>query len=331
MSPLRNFIQRICHACKNALAQFYHLPVVHPVLSVTTQTIRGFFQADGMIMAAAIAFFAILSLIPFLLLMFSVAGFLLQTFGDRFADPQSMFAHLETYIQAVVPFMGTDVMDQIRNLAVHRQVFGVTGLVSLFITAGLVFRTMEVSFSRIFRTRPRPVFVTQALFAVLAMAFVMLFLGIHMLGLIGGSMISANDTSAGREFATFLKSHGLLRHGVTLFSAAIVFFILQKAFNREKVGLGKLAAGAGLFSLLWMVAAKAFGYYTRHIAQFSFLYGSLATLAIVVAWIFYAAAVLLLCSQFVHVLHQRKQNPESPARGDGPAKKDPSQRAESPQ
>lgn len=287
-------------------SRFYGLPLVRPILSTIGHTVGGFFRADGLIMAAAIAFYAVLSLIPFLLLLFSLAGFLLKGMGEQYGDPQALFSHLETYIQAVVPFMGADVLDQLRNMAVHRQFFGVTGLIMLFVTAGLVFRTMEVSFARIFRTRPRPVFVTHALFAVFALVVVLLFLGLHLLGSFSGSLISAHDTSTGRAFASFLRKHSLLRHGVTLVSAAIVFFVLQKAFNREKVRLRHLLAGAGLFAILWIIAARAFGYYTRHIAQFSFLYGSLAALAVVVVWIFYAACVLLLCSQFIEVLHHRR-------------------------
>ena len=288
------------------VSRFYRLPLVYPTLSTIGHTVGGFFRADGLIMAAAIAFYAVLSLIPFLLLLFSIAGFILKGVGEQYGDPQSLFSHLETYIQAVVPFMGADVLDQLRNMAVHRQFLGVTGLLMLFITAGLVFRTMEVSFARIFGTRPRPVFVTHALFAVFALVVVLLFLGLHLLGSFSGSLISAHDTSTGRELANFLRTHSLLRHGVTLLSAAIVFFVLQKAFNREKVRLRHLLAGAGLFAILWIIAAKAFGYYTRHIAQFSFLYGSLAALAVVVVWIFYAACVLLLCSQFIEVLHHRR-------------------------
>jgi len=102
-----------------------------------------------------------------------------------------------------------------------------------------------------------------------------------------------------------LGRHVVLRVAAGLLIASAVFVVLVKHFSRERIRLGPACAGGLLFALLWTIASQLFGYYLRHIAQFSLLYGSLASLAVIVVWFFYAALVLLLCCEFTGVLHRR--------------------------
>ncbi len=285
----------------------YHLPVLNPVLSTSGKTAKGFYRDDCHIMAAAIAFYAILSLLPFLLLLLSIAGFVLNNIAHQYASQQELFSHISSYVRAVVPFLGDDVMQRLAGAVSNRSTYGITGLIILFITAGLVFRTLELAFARVFKTKQhRSMVVSQLLIVVFVLALGLLFLAVHYFGILSSTFYSARDASFSQRWDKFLSAHVVLRIMATVVTATTVFVILLKYFSKERVGIRYALAGGLLFSLFWMLAIKVFGYYLTHVARFSLLYGSLATMAIIVVWIFYSACILLLCAEFTKVLQFRK-------------------------
>ena len=62
-------------------------------------------------------------------------------------------------------------------------------------------------------------------------------------------------------------------------------------------------------SILWEVAKQLFGWYILHLGRFSVLYGSLATLAIFLVWIYYTAAIFLFGGEIARLLEQGKSIP----------------------
>ncbi len=307
MKSPRKYVQSVLENVRKFFRWIYNLPYLHGVLSTIGKTGRGFYQDDGHIMAAAIAFYAILSLIPFLLLLLSFAGYLLSHFQQDYTSQEELFNHLLTYVQAVVPFLGEDVMARLQGMVSNRQAYGLTGIVVLLITSGLVFRTLELAFARIFKTRRRrSMLVSQLFFVAFLLALGLLFLLAHYLGVITSTFATARNVNLGARLQEILSASPLLRISVTVLIATLVFVVLLKYFTKERVRIQYAFYGGLLFSVLWMLAIRAFAYYLSHIARFSLLYGSLATLAIIVVWIFYSALVLLLCAEFTCVLQARK-------------------------
>jgi len=300
---IRQLWNNLTERAKKGAGFVYRLPYLHPVLRVTGHTARDFYRDDCLIMAAAISFYAILSLIPFLLLLISIAGYVLNNLGQDYASQDDLFKHLATYVQAVMPFLGEDFIGRLRGMITNREAYGITGLIILLITSGLVFRTLELAFARVFKTkRHRSMVASQLLFVVFIMSVGLLFLGVHYLGVLSSSFYSARDVAFNERFDQFLSEHVTLRILVTIVTASLVFVTLLKYFSKERVPIKYALAGGLLFSLMWMLAIQIFGYYLTHVARFSLLYGSLATLAIIVVWIFYSACILLLCAEFTCVI-----------------------------
>jgi len=283
----------------------YHLPGLHGVLRTIGRTLRGFLRDDCHVMAAAISFYAMLSLIPFVMLLLSVAGYVLEHLSQDYASEQALFEHLEVYIRAVIPFASEDFFSKLRGIVVNRGAYGLTGMGVLILTAGLVFRTLELAFSRIFKTQRRSAVNYQLVFMAFVLAVGLLFLGAHYFSVIGSSIFSARSEGFAQVFDQAMGEYFVLRFLVTLFTGSIVFVVLLKYFSRERVRTRASLLGGLLFALLWMVAAKVFGYYLTHVARFSLLYGSLATLAVIVVWIFYSSLILLLCTEFARELQDR--------------------------
>jgi membrane protein len=293
----------------------YYIPGLHGVLRCIGLTAREFVRDDAEIWAAAVGFYAFLSLLPFLLLLFSMGGYLLSHFGQQYASQEDLLFNLESYIKTAVPFFESDILQRLREIIAHRQAYGITGLAVLLVTAGLVFRALELAFARVFKTPKRFMVISHMLVVVFVVAIGLGFLAVHYLSVLSSSFYSARDPSFGQTLNDLLSEHVALRTLGAVFIGTLVFTILIKYFTRKKMPLGPTAAAGILFSVLWLIAARLFGYYLHHIAQFSLLYGSLASLAILILWIFYSACVLLICAEFLKallVVIGKRPNPDGP-------------------
>jgi membrane protein len=67
-------------------------------------------------------------------------------------------------------------------------------------------------------------------------------------------------------------------------------------------------------TILWEVAKQLFAWYILHLGRFSFLYGSVATLAIFLLWIYYTAAIFLFGGEIASLLEQGKPIPADKTR-----------------
>ncbi len=306
MTGPRERWRRLVEGLRRLGVRIYRVPYLHGVLSTSGDALRGFVRDDCHIMAAAISFYAVLSLLPLMLLMISIAGYVLEYIGQEYASQQALFAHLAEYVRAVFPFTSEDFIQRLRAITMSRETFGVTGLIILFITASLVFRSLELAFARIFKTRRhRSLLGHQLLMIAFILAIGLLFLGIHYLTVVGSSVASGGGLGFATAFQRAMRHYLVLRFAVSLVSGTLVFAVLLKYFSRERVRMRASLLGGMMFALLWIGASKLFGYYLENLARFSMLYGSLATPAVIVVWIFYSACILLLCTEVAKVLQQR--------------------------
>ena len=258
MKRLWRYIQAQLERVRKFFRWLYRVPYLHGVLSTIGKTGRGFYQDDCHIMAAAISFYAVLSLIPFLLLLISFAGYLLSHFQQDFTSQEELFTHLVTYVQAVVPFLSEDVMNRLHGMVSNRQAYGITGIVVLLITAGLVFRTLELAFARVFKTmRRRSMLVSQLFFVAFLLALGLLFLLVHYLGVITSTFATAREVNLGARLQEVLSASPFLRISVTALIATLVFVVLLKYFTKERVRIQYAFYGGLLFSVLWMLALQS--------------------------------------------------------------------------
>lgn len=69
-------------------------------------------------------------------------------------------------------------------------------------------------------------------------------------------------------------------------------------------------AGSALATGLWFPATVGFGYYVRHIAQYSMFYGSLASAIVLLIWLYIISVIILVGAEFNAVLYPRAFAPE---------------------
>ena len=92
--------------------------------------------------------------------------------------------------------------------------------------------------------------------------------------------------------------------GVVMFLMLTVLYMLAQGQRRP---LKEVAPGVGISLAAWMVLSLAFSYYVEHFANYSVLYGSIATVIVVLLWLYMSGQILILGAEFSAALLEKRQ------------------------
>jgi membrane protein len=274
--------------------------------------VRTFINNEDWMNAAAVSFYAILSFIPFLLLMLSVLGFVSEAQTGQVALLDQL---LEQFSD--VAFLTPELVTDLRHLVAARGSIGVTGIVVLLIMGGAVFRGLEVSVGRIWRGGEirkggiKTVVLSRVLFGAAAMALCLFWaLADWMVGAVTPMMDHVAPEQLGGIWA-WLNDSVNVGWFFSRFLVAMLFIGLLKYLTRWRVGWIAALRGGLMFSVLWATAASLFRIYLEQ-TELSAVYGSFAALIVAVLWTFYSAFILLLSTEYAYIWHRvRRGKPVS--------------------
>lgn len=254
--------------------------------------VREFLHDHGPLMAAAISFFATLSLFPILLLGVSAMGYVL---GPREAF-QSVMEFFDQYAPDVV---AATVRDNLVTIISTRVQVLTIGVVTLLWTATSVFAHMETALCMIWNVHPRPFWKSRLLalgMLLVTGAGLLLSLGFTALTIrIEGLhwRVLGHDVTDLPYVWHMLGYLVPILIGVAMF-AAIYAILPNKRIDYRAALLGGIVTGA-----LWQAALQGFRFYLARYANYDIVYGSLGGLIILVLWIYYTMLVLLLGAEVV--------------------------------
>jgi membrane protein len=260
--------------------------------------VREFVHDHGPLMAAAISFFATLSLFPILILGVSAVGYVL---GPR----QGLDSVLRFFDQYAPDAVTNTVRDNLVTIVATRVQALAIGVVALLWTATNVFVNMEKALCLIWNATPRPFWKSRLLAVamllvigaglILSLSFTALtlrFEGLHW-QFLGHSV---------PDLPVIWHSLGYLAPitiGVAMFT--VIYAVLpNRRINPRAALLGGVVTGA-----MWQAALQGFRYYLARYDNYDLVYGSLGGLIILVLWIYYTMIVLLLGAEVVWQADQR--------------------------
>ena len=169
------------------------------------RVLRGFRANQGLLLAGAVAYYALLSLVPLLILVMIVLS--------QVIDPERLLAVLTDYLAFVVPGSSAALGDELRRFVEHRHVIGGVLLVTLVFFSALAFTVVENAMSVIFFHR---VAIRRRHFLVSALIpyFFVLLLGVGFLAVT--VMSGALETLATRNVQVLGHSRSLEGVSTTL-------------------------------------------------------------------------------------------------------------------
>jgi len=243
--------------------------------------------------AAAIALYAILSLIPLFILTILMAGHLFGSFPD-------VEGELMEGIRRFSPSASRGVLTQLGAIEEKQGVLGWIGIITLIWFSSMIFGAIETAFNVIFRSRqPRSYLASKALaIAMIPMAWTV---GItSMLITSIAALYASNPVLAemGVPYLPFLR--GTLFRFIIPYAVTVLFFtIVFKIIPTVRIPLGLALAGSAIFSALMEMAKHLFTWYVANYTRYNIIYGSLETVVVLIFWIFFIALILLFCAELM--------------------------------
>lgn len=260
---------------------------------------RLFLESRGFDHAAAISFYFILSLAPFIILLVSATGYLAGRMGPDSVQMQGIIENLSKAVSAHIP-VDTSTLRNVVDYLISRKVsFGIAGTVVLILGASAIFGAIENATADIFRNGQRRRYIVSRLIFVVGLATAGL-LGFMLYNAVTLLQSFIHTRLAGSIIEQTLNSSSFR----VLFEWLPVptgFLILLYAPGIARPSFADGLRAAILYFLLWIVVREAYAGYVTSISNYNLLYGSLATPILLVLWLFYSALILLFCMCFAAV------------------------------
>ena len=256
--------------------------------------LQGFRENQGLLLAGAVAYYTLLSIIPVFALMLVVLS--------QFVD-QGILLETVTAVLALVAPVRTEVLaTHLEAFLSNWKVIGTMGLLLLLFFSSLAFSVLENAMSMIFfhrRFRHRRHYLVSA---ILPYAYILLLAaGFLVVSLMAGWLeqhsgdtpsLLGFDINMSSTTATTLYLLGVFGEVLLLTSVYLVMPVGQLAWTHALVG--GIAA-----TLLWELTRHALVWYFTTLSFVSIIYGSLATTIIILLSFELAAIILLLGAQVI--------------------------------
>ena len=247
----------------------------------------GFYNSDDLTFASSIAYYSLLSLFPFFLLVFAILGSVTANPADR--------AVILQFILRYFPRQFEFVTTQLDSMQQARTQLGVAGSFLMIWAAMGVFGAITSAVNHAWGVDKQPSYLKHKL-----ISFVML-VASSLLLLIGLVLVSAVTLAEAHWFAVVASRSpvelAVLHHFVVRWASTAVFIaVVGLVFYfvpNAKVRFRDVWVGAVVTGLLWRGALFGFSWYVRDMSRFSNVHGSIAAVVVFLVWI-YISAVLLL-------------------------------------
>ena len=110
---------------------------------------------------------------------------------------------------------------------------------------------------------------------------------------------------------TFISVWGYLRFIILGLVMAISLGILYQLALGQRRPLREVLPGVGSSLAAWLLLSMAFSYYVENVAQYARLYGSIATVIVVLLWLYMSGQILILGAELSSALTHRKKHAAS--------------------
>jgi membrane protein len=250
-----------------------------------------FYHSDNLTYAASIAYYALLSLFPFLLLSFALLGRSTVNTDNRNAVLDFALRYFPTQFDFI-----TEQLDAFRANTVT---ISVAGAIALVWGALGVFGAISTAVNYAWGVKEQRSFWKHKLFSFVMLLVAGLILLIATLLISASQVVSANwftEILAGIPGLQFLSGF-TVRHATTLLFIVVVGFVYYYVPN-AKVRLRDVWIGAIVTGLLWKGAFEGFSWYIRDMSRFTRVNGSIAAVVVFLLWVYVQAVILLYGVQF---------------------------------
>lgn len=280
----------------------------HPLRSAwrfARRVVGRFLANKGLLLASAVSYNTLLSLVPLLALLLVVlshvyeaerlSNLLLREFGE------------------LMPGYTDEISRQLQSFQENREVIGWIGFIVLLFFSSWAFRSLEDAFQVIFTGRGvRRVWIS----AIIPYAFILVLGTGLLLQAVLVTMLEELSDAELAELRIPLTAAELSDAAILVFSflgLAALFTGIYRFMPAVKVRLRHAAVGGIVAAILWEIMRNVLVWWFGNVSLVNVVYGSLATVVVVLLSLEAAAIILLLGAQIIAELEPPPdENPAAP-------------------
>ncbi len=252
-----------------------------------------FRQNQGLLLAGAIAFYTLLSVIPLMILILIVLS--------HFMDPELLIETMQRFLELAMPGYAAALTEQVRVFLRYRGVIGTVGILVLVFFSSMAFAVLESSIATIFR-RVRPHRRHFLVSSIIPYLFILLLtLGVLSLSVIVGALEqleSAKLVVFGHKFGLgFIFSVAVYVLGLAaeIFLITVLYLVLPVGNTSFRHALvGGMAA-----TVLWEITRRVIVWYYKTYTFVNLIYGSFASVVVFLLGVEAVAIIVLLGAQVI--------------------------------
>ena len=246
------------------------------------------------LMAGAVAYNALLSLIPFIALILLA--------GSHFMDERGLLETLQETVEVLIPGQSEVVLTQVQGLLAGREGLGWLAVILLVFFSAQAFFVLERALERIFEHRTR-LLRRHVLVSFIIPYLYMLVLGLGLIlltitaGVVTGFEESLPEKVGGFAFREVFRS-GLGFVSVYLFQVALLssFYLVVPV---GRISLSAALVGGVFAATLWDAIRRVLSWYLSSISAVDVVYGSLGAVIIALLLLEVGAVIVLAGAQVI--------------------------------
>ena len=265
----------------------------HP-LRFAWHTLRQFRANQGLLLAGAIAYYALLSIVPLLILMVIALSHVIE--------PELLLSTLARYLEWIVPGQARALVTELAGFLRNRGTIGWVLLGTMLFFSSLAFTVLENAMSVIFEHRVairRRHFLVSALLPYCYIA--VLSIGLLLVTVVSGALLAIGERHVevlGRDWSLDRLSTGLL-YLLGFIGEVLMLTSIYLVMPVGRLSLRHGLTGAVIAAVLWEISRHVLVWYFTTLSQVGRVYGSLTTAIVVLLSLEIAATLLLLGAQVI--------------------------------
>ncbi len=248
--------------------------------------------------SAALTYYLLFAIFPLLIFISTLLGLL-----------ELDIAYITSVLEPLFP---ADVLNVVRSYLEYvsanpsRQLLWFSLVFSIWFpmrASGCLMHSLRKAFGRsapesLWRSQLRILLFTGWLIVVIAVTLCLVVVGRTVLEFVG-RFVSVTEA--------FITAWSSLRFVVLALVMVVTLVVLYMLSQGQRRPLREVLPGVASSLAAWMVLSMAFSYYVEHVGQYSVLYGSIATVIVVLLWLYMSGQVLILGAEFSAALTEEKK------------------------
>jgi membrane protein len=267
-------------------------------LKIAGRSIVDFFKDGGIMLAASISYFTMMSMVPFCLILITIFGYFLGHY-------EGFYQFFSSKLASFFPSITSQITQEFQKL-IEFKVIGTLSLALYALLSYQFFSALENALNVIFKTGKKRHFFWSIILSVIIITLIMIIL---VASFVASSIVPLLKTL--KTMYPYLRI-GLITgffigYIIPFFIILLTLTVLYILLPKTKVRSSYALRGALFTTVFLEIAKHVFTWYVGTVAKFGTIYGPLTAFVIFLLWVYYSSCIFLIGAEIVHNQGQYKK------------------------